>query len=108
MKILLDECVTKKLKIYLKDFEVYTVNELGWNGAKNGKLMTLCVENAFDILLTIDKNMAYQQNMDKYKVSIAVLNAATSKIEELSLFIPAFILQAPALEPHKVYFTERN
>ena len=70
--------------------------------------MTLCVENGFDILLTIDKNMAYQQNMDKYKVSIAVLNATTSKIEELVLFVPAFIEQAPKLESHKVHFIERD
>lgn len=38
MKILLDECVTKKLKAYLKDFEVSTVTALGWSGVKNGKL----------------------------------------------------------------------
>ena len=52
MKILLDECVTKKLKSYLTEFEVYTVTELGWGGVKNGKLLTLCVENGFEILLT--------------------------------------------------------
>ena len=70
MKILLDECVTKKLKKYLKDFEVYTVTESGWSGVKNGKLMSLCVENGFEILLTIDKNMAHQQNLNKYKIAI--------------------------------------
>ena len=55
MKILLDECVTKQLKKYLAAFEVFTVRELGLGGIKNGKLMTYCVENSFDILLTIDK-----------------------------------------------------
>lgn len=59
MKILLDECVTKRLKFYLTDFEVYTVNKLGWDGVKNGKLLTLCVENRFELLLTIDKNLLY-------------------------------------------------
>ena len=53
MKILLDECVTKKLKPYLKEFEVHTVTELGWSGVKNGRLLTLCAENGFEILLTI-------------------------------------------------------
>jgi hypothetical protein len=107
MKVLLDECVTKKLKIYLKEFEVYTVTELGWSGAKNGKLMTLCVENGFEILLTIDKNLSHQQNLNKYKISIAVLNTITSKIEELSLFMPSFKEQAPKFEFHKVYFVEK-
>ena len=80
MKILLDECVTKKLKQYLLDIEVVTVIELGWGGIKNGKLMALCVENKFEILLTIDKNLAFQQNLDKYNLTIVVFNSVTSKI----------------------------
>jgi predicted nuclease of predicted toxin-antitoxin system len=63
MKILLDECVTKRLKKYLEEFEVSTVRELALSGIKNGKLMNYCVENKFDILLTIDKNLMYQQNL---------------------------------------------
>lgn len=54
MKILLDECVTKRLKKHLDTFEVFTVRELNLGGTKNAKLMTFCVENSFDILLTID------------------------------------------------------
>ena len=49
---MLDECVTKRLKMYLEEFEVFTVRELELSGIKNGKLMTYCVENKFDILLT--------------------------------------------------------
>ena len=55
MKILLDECVTKRLKRYLEEYDVFTVRELGLGGTKNGKLMNYCVENSFDIILTIDK-----------------------------------------------------
>jgi hypothetical protein len=108
MNLLLDECVTKKLKSQLLDFEVYTVSELGWNGVKNGKLMTLCVENNFDVLLTIDKNMMYQQNLEKYPIIIAVINSFTSKYEELILFIPFLIKQMPFLEKHKAYIIKRE
>ena len=80
MKILLDECVPKRLKPYLAEFEVFTVSQMKWNGIKNGKLMTLCIDNGFDLLLTIDKNMMHQQNLDKYELTVAVLNSATSKI----------------------------
>ncbi|HEY8782752.1 MAG TPA: DUF5615 family PIN-like protein [Mucilaginibacter sp.] len=107
MKILLDECVTKKLKAHLKEFEVFTVTELGWGGVKNGKLLTLCVENDFDVLLTIDKNLIYQQNLGKYKISIAVFNTITSKIEELSQFISSFKLQLLEFESHKVYVIDK-
>ena len=57
MKILLDECVTKRLKSSFSSHEVLTVTQMKWNGIKNGKLLSLCIENNFDVLLTIDKNM---------------------------------------------------
>lgn len=107
MKILLDECITKRLKPYLKEFKIFTVSEMKWNGIKNGKLMALCVENNFDLLLTIDKNLMFQQNLDKYKLTIAVLNSTTSKIEELVLFLPSFKVQIDKFEKHKVYFIHK-
>ena len=61
-----------------------------WNGIKNGKLMTLCTDHNFDLLITIDKNLMFQQNLDKYNLTIAVLNSSTSKIEELVQFMPSF------------------
>lgn len=70
MKILLDECVTKKLKPYLQEYEVYTVTEMESGGIKNGRLMELCVSNNFDLLLTIDNNLMFQQNLDKFKLTI--------------------------------------
>lgn len=107
MKILLDECVTKRLKRYLEEFEVYTVRELGLSGIKNGNLMAYCFENKFDILLTIDKNLIRQQNLDKYPVTIVVFNCFTSKIEELITFLPSFKSQVDALQKHKAYIIEK-
>lgn len=107
MKILLDECITKRLKPYLTEFEVFTVSEMNWNGIKNGKLMLLCVNNGFDLFLTIDKNLMYQQNLDKYKITIVVLNSLTSKIEELILFMPSFKEKVDKLEKHKAYIIEK-
>jgi predicted nuclease of predicted toxin-antitoxin system len=107
MKILLDECVTKRLKNHLTEFDVFTVRELNLGGIKNGKLMTYCAENNFDLLLTIDKNLMYQQNLEKYPVTIAVLNCFTSKIEELITFLPSFKLQADKLEKHQAYIIDK-
>jgi len=107
MKILLDECVPKRLKHHLDEFEVFTVIELGLSGIKNGMLMTYCVENNFDLLLTIDKNLMFQQNLDQYPVIIAVLNSQTSKIEELVTFIPSFKLQVNKFQKNKAYVIEK-
>ena len=103
MKILLDECVSKRFKKYLAEFEVFTVRELNLGGVKNGKLMAYCVENCFDILLTIDKNLMYQQNLEKHPLTIVILNSLTSKIEELITFIPSLKDQIQSLEKNKAY-----
>ena len=97
----------QRLKKYLEEFEVFTVRELELSGIKNGKLMIYCVENKFDILLTIDKNLMHQQNLDKYPVTIVVLNCLTSKIEELITFLPSFKLQEDALQKHKAYIIDK-
>ena len=107
MKILLDECITKRLKPHFQEFEVFTVSEMKWNGIKNGKLMSLCIANDFDMVLTIDKNLMFQQNLDKHNITIVVLNSLTSKIEELVSFIPSFKLHIKNLEKHKAYIIEK-
>ncbi len=107
MKILLDECVTKRLKKHLDTFEVFTVRELNLGGTQNGKLMKFCVENNFDILLTIDKNLMYQQNLEKYPVTIVVINSLTSKMEELVTFLPSFKTQVDMFQKHKAYIIDK-
>ena len=75
MKILLDECVSKRLKKYFLHHTVFTVNDLEWNGVKNGELLKLMLEDNFDVLLTFDKNLQHQQNFSKYTITVFVLTA---------------------------------
>ena len=107
MKILLDECVTKHLKPFLLGHEVYTVREMEWSGIKNGRLMALCSNNQFELLITIDKNLQYQQNLDKYPLSIVIFNSLTSKVEDLKEFIPSFIEMIYKFQKHKAYIIEK-
>ncbi|MBS1486823.1 MAG: DUF5615 family PIN-like protein [Bacteroidetes bacterium] len=108
MKILLDECVTKHLKRHLVNHEVFTVREMKWGGIKNGKLMALCAENNFDILLTIDKNIQYQQNLDKFSISIVVFDCFSSKLDELISFLPPFQELLTEIQKHKAYLVKKN
>jgi hypothetical protein len=103
MKILLDECVTKHLKPKLLPHEVSTVREMEWSGIKNGKLMTLCVENNFDIFLTIDKNLQHQQNLTKYSIAIVIFDSTSADISELNKFVPTFLAQISSFEKHKAH-----
>ena len=103
MKILLDECITKRLKSKLTEYQVNTVFEMGWSGLKNGTLMTKAIKNNFDIFLTIDKNIEYQQNLKSYQIAVVVINTASSKLENLEKLLPKFKQDINTFEKGKVF-----
>jgi len=72
-----------------------------WNGLKNGHLMSKAVEENFDILLTIDKNLASQQNLKNFNIGVVVLNAQTSKIEDLIPLASEFLARTETFEKGK-------
>jgi predicted nuclease of predicted toxin-antitoxin system len=88
MKLLLDENLPKRLKTDFPNHEMYTVRDLGWNGIKNGELLKLLIEHNFQALLTYDKNVQYQQNFQKYTITIFVLSAINNTYLELTKLSP--------------------
>lgn len=72
MKILLDEGVPKVIKRRLVSFEISTVEEMGWRGIRNSALLDLMV-GRFDVLVTADRNLPYQQNLIKRQLSAVIL-----------------------------------
>jgi len=88
MKLLLDENLPKKLKRNFPEHEVYTVRDKGWNGKRNGELLSLMIEDKFDVLLTFDQNLPHQQNFDRYPIAILVLIAENNTYPVLTLLSP--------------------
>jgi predicted nuclease of predicted toxin-antitoxin system len=88
MKLLLDENLPKKLKHDFAEHETYTVRDKGWNGVKNGELLKLLKNENFNALLTFDKNLQYQQNFNKYTITVFVLTATINTYSALSKLIP--------------------
>ena len=88
MKVLLDECLPKKLKREVQADVVKTVPEMGWAGTKNGALLRL-VEQEFDVLLTNDQNIEHQQNLKLFDLAVVILVAKTNDIEDLKPLMPA-------------------
>ena len=85
MKILLDECTPHVLKRLLTGFEVTTVQDLGWSGITNGALLQL-TEGQFDVLITSDQNLKYQQNLSGRQLSIIQL--PTNQVPLMALLAP--------------------
>jgi hypothetical protein len=87
MKVLLDECVPRKLKRELAEHEVLTVTEQGWSGVKNGQLLALA-ETTFDVFLTVDQNLKYQQNLKSFNIGIILLVSRNNRLKTLLPLMP--------------------
>ena len=103
MKVLLDECVTRKLKSRLPNHEVYTVTDMEWNGLRNGILMSAAIGEGFDILLTIDKNLEYQQNLKKNSIIVTVFDVRQNNVKLYEPLLPIFEEQVPTFVKGNVY-----
>src|SRR5437868_2721112 len=98
MRILLDECLPKKLKLELAPHIVQTVPEAGWAGKHNGDLLRLA-EKEFDVLLTNDQNIEYQQNLRQFDLAFVVLVAPTNDINDLKPLMPTVIALLNEIRP---------
>lgn len=72
MKLLLDECVTRRLKRDLIGHDAKTVAEAGFRGLKNGDLLRAAASD-FDVLITVDRNLPFQQNIDAFQIAVVIL-----------------------------------
>ena len=95
MKILLDESLPRYLKQPLGNHQVFTVQEMGWTGIKNGEL--LAKANAeFDVMLTADKNLRYQQNLSG--LTLAVVVFPSNRLSVVKALVTRLETRLPSLE----------
>jgi hypothetical protein len=83
MRILLDECVPRRLRSHLVGHEVRTVAEMAWRGKRNGDLLRAMVGQGFDVLLTVDRNLPYQQNLRAGGIALVVLASGGITLADL-------------------------
>lgn len=87
-RVLLDESLPRQLVGILADLEVVTVLEAGWAGKTNGELLELAQEK-FDVLLTGDRNLRFQQNVAKYSIGVVVAAGRSTKLGDILPLVPA-------------------
>jgi predicted nuclease of predicted toxin-antitoxin system len=101
MRVLLDECVPRALREQLPGHDVKTVAESGWTGVKNGELLRLAARR-FDVLLTVDRNLEYQQNFLGAAVAVIVMHAPSNDIVALQPLMPKVLQAIPGAARGKV------
>ena len=79
VRILLDESLPRRLARLLTGHEVRTVAQMGWSGLTNGKLLAEAATH-FDVVLTADQNIEFQQNMTELPLAVIVLAASSNRI----------------------------
>lgn len=98
MRILLDESVPGRLGPLLVGHSVATVQRRGWASIKNGELLALAA-GEFDVLLTADKGMEYQQNLATLPVAILIVLARSNRLVDLASAVPTILTALAELPP---------
>lgn len=87
MKVLLDECIDRRLAEEIEGHEVVTVPQAGWAGIQNGELLRLA-QAQFDVFITVDRNLSFQQHLPRFSVAVIVLQAPTNRLSDLRPLVP--------------------
>jgi predicted nuclease of predicted toxin-antitoxin system len=103
MRILLDECLDWRLARDLVGHEVQTVQQAGWSGIKNGRLLTQA-QHRFDVFVTVDKNLPKQQHLAAFAIAVVVIRAPNNTLNELRRSLPALLAALPAARKGQTTF----
>lgn len=101
MRILLDESIPRRLSRALAGHTVTTVVEAGWSGMKNGKLLALAA-GQYDVFVTADRNLQYQQNLSSLPLAVVVLVAYDNRLPTLLQLVPELLVCLANLAPNSL------
>ncbi len=104
MKVLLDECLPIDFRHRLPGHEVHTAEWAGFKSLKNGRLLQEAENAGYDVLLTVDQGVPYQQNLVKRKIAILVICSRTNQMEDLLPVIEAILFALGKIQPGQVAF----
>ncbi len=90
IRLLLDECIDRKLAREFVGYEVRTVPQMGWAGVRNGEILALA-ETEFDVFITVDRNLSFQQNLPQFNIAVIVLQAPSNRLADLKPLAPEIL-----------------
>jgi len=101
VRILLDECIDRRLAQDIVGHEVKTVPQMGWAAMKNGELLTLA-EKQFEVFVTVDRNLSFQQHLPRYNIAVIVLRARSNRLRDLRPLVPKLLELLAIAKPGEV------
>lgn len=103
MRILLDECVDWRLSRDLIGHEVKTARQMGWATIRNGELLALAAKQ-FDVFVTVDRNLSFQQNLPAFTIAVVILRARTNRLADLRPLVPDLLAMVSGAVPGTVRY----
>jgi len=94
VKVLLDECVDRRLSREITGHEVKTAHEMGWSTIENGELLALAAME-FEVFVTVDRNLSFQQNLPAFEIAVIVLRARSNRLADLRPLLPELLASIP-------------
>jgi hypothetical protein len=88
LKVLLDECIDRRLAREIGGHAVTTVSGMGWAGVKNGALLRKAEGAGFDAFITADRNLAFQQPVARFHLAVLVLRASKNRYQDFLPLVP--------------------
>jgi len=95
VRVLLDECVDRRLVDDIEGHDVVTVPDAGWAALQNGELLARA-QGEFDAFITVDRNLPFQQDLVRFSIAVIVLRAASIRVGDLRSLIPQLLTALPS------------
>jgi hypothetical protein len=89
MRLFLDECVDEHLRLLFRDHDCQTARYAGLAGLSNGRLLAAAEAAGFEVVVTVDQDIPFQQNVESGKIAVLILGAPTNRLRDLQKIIPA-------------------
>jgi hypothetical protein len=97
VRVFVDECVDWRLARNIVGHEVKTARQMGWSAIENGELLALAARE-FDVFVTVDRNLSFQQHLPAFTIAVIVLRAISNRLADLQPLVPQLLTSIPAAE----------
>ncbi|MCU1317126.1 MAG: hypothetical protein JWN63_2448 [Candidatus Acidoferrum typicum] len=102
MRLLLDECLPRKFRASFSAHDCETVPQAGLAGKRNGELLSLAEQQSFDVLVTVDKGIEYEQNLAGRKIAIIILRSRSNRLADLLPLAPECLVRLSAIKSGEI------
>jgi len=102
MRLLIDECVDERLRLLFEPHDCQTARFAKLSGLANGELLSAAEHAGFEVLVTVDRNIGYQQDFGGRSIAVLILCAATNRLDDVRKIIPRALVALTTIQPGEV------